>query len=176
MHTAATVSSWNERVVEVWPCCQTTRGVDLTWWTDVVQASETVCTDDRVLDKIRERVPDRGAGNWKGPATISIEPVTCYCKTLTVAGTQLSPSVSIGGRDTVVGQVQWSSAVQTPVNCHCQTEEHPIWDVKPMKLVVAILEALTPFYSLWYATANNYCSFTLTENRCFLIRMCNYSC
>jgi len=55
---------------------------------------------------------------------------------LTVAGTQLSPSVSTGGRDTVVRQVQWSAAVQTPVNYHCQLEEHPIGDVKPMKLVV----------------------------------------
>jgi len=49
---------------------------------------------------------------------------------LTVAGTQLSPSVSTGGRDTVVRQVQWSAAVQTPVNYHCQLEEHPIGDVK----------------------------------------------
>jgi len=57
-----------------------------------------------------------------GPATekarrLSIEPVTRYRK-LTVAGTQLLPSV--GGRDTVVRQVQWSAAVQIPVNYHCQ--------------------------------------------------------
>jgi len=58
---------------------------------------------------------------------------------LTVDGTQLSPSVSTGGRDTVVGQVQWSTAVQTPVNYHCQLEEHPITDVKPLKLVVQYL-------------------------------------
>jgi len=45
---------------------------------------------------------------------------------LTVAGTQLLPSVSTGGRDTVVRQVQWSAAVQTPVNYHCHLEEHPI--------------------------------------------------
>ena len=65
--------------------------------------------------------------------------VTWYCKKLTVAGTQLSPRVSTGGRDTVVRQVQWSAAVQTPVNYHCQLEEHPIGDVKPMKLVVQYL-------------------------------------
>jgi len=41
-------------------------------------------------------------------------------------GTHLSPSVSTGGRNTVVRQVQWSAAVQTPVNYHCQLEEHPI--------------------------------------------------
>jgi len=41
--------------------------------------------------------------------------------------------------DTVVRQVQWSSAVQTPVNYHCQLEEHPIGDVKPMKLVMQYL-------------------------------------
>jgi len=58
---------------------------------------------------------------------------------LTVAGTQLSPSVSTGGRETVVRQVQWSAAVQTPVNYHCQLEEHPIGDIKPMKLVVQYL-------------------------------------
>ena len=34
-------------------------------------------------------------------ATISIDPVARYCKKLTVAGTQLSPSVSTGGRDTL---------------------------------------------------------------------------
>jgi len=42
-------------------------------------------------------------------------------------------------RDTVVLQVQWSSAIQTPVNYHCQLEEHPIGDVKPVKLVVQYL-------------------------------------
>jgi len=57
---------------------------------------------------------------------------------------QLSPSVSTGGRDTAVRQVQWSAAVQTPVNYHCQLEEHPIWDVKPMKLVAQYLtQAMT---------------------------------
>ena len=33
----------------------------------------------------------------------------------------MPPSVSTGGRDTVVRQVQWSAAVQTQVNYHCQT-------------------------------------------------------
>jgi len=56
-----------------------------------------------------------------------------------VAGTQLSLCVSTGGRDTVVRQVQWSAAVQTPVNYHYQLHEHPIGDVKPMKLVVQYL-------------------------------------
>jgi len=65
--------------------------------------------------------------------------ITWYCKKLTVAGTQLSPSVSIGGRDTVVRHVQWSATVQTPVNYHCQPQEQPIGDVKPMKLVVQYL-------------------------------------
>jgi len=35
--------------------------------------------------------------------------------------------------------IQWSAAVQTPVNYHRQLEEHPIGDVKPMKLVVQYL-------------------------------------
>jgi len=34
--------------------------------------SETVCTDGRVTDKIRERVPDCGVGNSKGPSTIRV--------------------------------------------------------------------------------------------------------
>jgi len=34
--------------------------------------SERVCTDGRVPDEIRERVPDCGAGNWKGPTAVSI--------------------------------------------------------------------------------------------------------
>ena len=58
---------------------------------------------------------------------------------MTVDGTQLSPSASTDSRDTVVRQVQWSAAVQTPVNYHCQLEEHPIGDVKPVKLVVQYL-------------------------------------
>jgi len=36
----------------------------------------------------------------------------------------MSPSVSTGGQDTVVRQVWLSVAIQTPVNCHCQLEEH----------------------------------------------------
>jgi len=59
-------------------------------------------------------------------------------KKLTVAGTQLLPNVSTGGRDKV-RQVQWNVAVQTPVNCLCQLEEHPIGDVKPVKLTVQYL-------------------------------------
>jgi len=51
----------------------------------------------------------------------------------------MAPSVSIGGRDTAVRQVQWRTTVQTPVNYHSQLEEHPIGDVKPVKLVVQYL-------------------------------------
>ena len=36
--------------------------------------SETVCTDGWVPDKIRDRVPDCGASNWKGPTAVSVEP------------------------------------------------------------------------------------------------------
>jgi len=56
---------------------------------------------------------------------------------------QLSPSVSTGGWDTVVRQVQWSVAIQTPVNYHCQLEEQPIGDIKPMKLIVQYLTQAT---------------------------------
>ena len=35
------------------------------------QTFETVCTDGRVPDEIRERVPACVAGNWKGPM--------CHC-------------------------------------------------------------------------------------------------
>jgi len=56
-----------------------------------------------------------------------------------VAGTQLLPSVSTSGLGTVVLQVRWNATVQTPVNYHCQLEEHPIRDVKPMKLVTQYL-------------------------------------
>jgi len=80
--------------------------------------SERVCTDGRVSDEIRERVPDCGAGNWEGPTAISVEPVARYCKQLTVGGTQVLPSVDTGGRNAVVRQVRRCAAVQTPVNCH----------------------------------------------------------
>jgi len=42
------------------------------------QTSETVCTDGRNPDKIRDKVPNCGAGKWKGPATVSVEPVRAY--------------------------------------------------------------------------------------------------
>ena len=41
------------------------------------------------------------------------------------------PSVDTGGRNAVVRQVRRCAAVQTPVNCHCQLEKHPVWDVEP---------------------------------------------
>ena len=44
-------------------------------------------------------------------------------------------STSLPAQYLVVRQLQWSAAVQTPVNYHCQFEEHPIEDVKPVKLV-----------------------------------------
>ena len=37
----------------------------------------------------RERVPVCGAGNWKSPTALSVEPVARYCKWLTVGGTQI---------------------------------------------------------------------------------------
>ena len=46
---------------------------------------------------------------------------------------------ALAAGDTVVRQVQWSAAVQTLVNYHCQLEEHPIGDVKPMKLIMQYL-------------------------------------
>ena len=71
------------------------------------QPSETVQTDCRVPDEIRERVPDCGASNRKNPTAVSVEPVTRYCKQLTVGGTQMPPSVSTGDWDAIVRQIQW---------------------------------------------------------------------
>jgi len=48
-------------------------------------------------------------------------------------------SVDTGGLNTVVRQVQRCAAVQTPVNCHCQLEKHPVGDVEPVKFVVQYL-------------------------------------
>jgi len=87
--------------------------------------SETVCTDGRVPDEIWKRVPDFGAGNWKGPTALSVEPLARYCKQLTVGGTQVLPSVDTGGRNAVVRLVRRCAAVQTPVNCHCQLRKIP---------------------------------------------------
>ena len=69
------------------------------------QKSETVCTDGRVPDEIWERVPDFGAGNWRGPTAVSVEPVARYWKQLTVGGTQVLPIVDTGGRNAVVRQM-----------------------------------------------------------------------
>jgi len=71
----------------------------------------------------RERVPDFGAGNWKGPTAVSVEPIARYCKQLTVGGTQVLPSFDIGGRNVVVWQVRRCAAVQTRVNC----QSLPAW-------------------------------------------------
>jgi len=42
----------------------------------VKSESETVRTDHRVPDEIRERVPDRGASDWKSPTAESAELLT----------------------------------------------------------------------------------------------------
>ena len=49
------------------------------------------------------------------------------------------PSVDAGGRNAVVRQVRRCAAVQTPVNCHCQLEKHPVGDVEPVKFVLQYL-------------------------------------
>jgi len=36
----------------------------------------------------------------------------------------------------VIRQVRWCTAVQTPVNCHCELKENSIRDVEPVELVV----------------------------------------
>jgi len=79
-----------------------------------------------VIHKTRNTGLFCGAGNWKGLTTVSVEPVARYCKQLTVGGTQVLPSVDSGGRNAVVRQVLRCTAVQTPVNCHCQLEKHPV--------------------------------------------------
>ena len=48
----------------------------------------------------------------------------------------MPPNVSTVDRDAIVRQIRWCAAVQTPVNCHCQLEEHPVGDVEPVKFVV----------------------------------------
>jgi len=40
------------------------------------KTSKTLCTDGRVPDEVRERVPDYGAGNWKDTTAVSVEPVS----------------------------------------------------------------------------------------------------
>jgi len=49
------------------------------------------------------------------------------------------PSVDTGGRNAVVRQVRRCTAVQTPVNCHCQLEKHPVEDVEPVKFFMQYL-------------------------------------
>jgi len=80
-----------------------------------------------------------GPATDKDPTAVSVEPVARYCNQLTVGGTQVLPSVDTGGRNAVVRQVRRCAAVQTPVNCHCQLEKHPVGDVKPVKFVVQYL-------------------------------------
>ena len=58
---------------------------------------------------------------------------------MTVGGMQVLPSVDTGGRNAVVRQVRRCAAVQTPVNCHCQLEKHPVGDVEPVKFVIKYL-------------------------------------
>ena len=83
------------------------------------QTSETVCTDGRVPGEIWEKAPD-----FEGRQLKSVEPVVRYCKQLTVGRTQVLPTVDTGGLNTVVRRQ--CAAVQTPVNCHCQLEKHPV--------------------------------------------------
>jgi len=56
------------------------------------KTSERVCTDGRVWDEIWERVSDFGAGNWKGPTAVSVEPVARYCKQLTFGSVTCHPT------------------------------------------------------------------------------------
>jgi len=51
----------------------------------------------------------------------------------------MPPSVSTGDWDAIVQQIRWCTAVQTPVNCHCQLEDHPVGDVEPVKFFVQYL-------------------------------------
>jgi len=64
------------------------------------QTSETVCTDGRVRDEIREKVPDCGV------LSVSVQLVARYCKWLTVGGMQMPLSVSTGDQYAVVRRVQ----------------------------------------------------------------------
>jgi len=80
-----------------------------------------------------------------GPASEKARrPETRYCKQLTVGRTQMPPSVSTGDRDAVVRQVQWCTAVQTPMNSvtaslknsqffvHCVCKNVPLSHSKPV--------------------------------------------
>ena len=107
------------------------------------QTSERVGTDGRVPDEIWERVQTLGPATEKGPTAVSVEPVVRYCRQLTVGGTQLLLSVDTGGQNAVVRQVRRCAAVQTPVNCHCQLEKHPVGDVEPVKFVMQYLTQAT---------------------------------
>jgi len=62
---------------------------------------------------------------------------------VTVGGTQMPPSGSTGDQDAVVRQVRWCAAVQTPMNYHCQLEEHPVGDIEPVNFVVQYLTQAT---------------------------------
>jgi len=58
---------------------------------------------------------------------------------MTVGETKMPARVSSGDRDAVLRQIRWCAAVQTLVNCHCELEENPVGNVKPMQLVVQYL-------------------------------------
>ena len=53
------------------------------------------------------------------------------------------PPISTGDRGAVIRQVRWCAAVQTPVNYHCQLEDHPVGDVELVKFCVQYLTQAT---------------------------------
>jgi len=67
-----------------------------------------------------------------------------------VGRTQVLPSVDTGGRNAVVRQVRRCAAVQTPVNCHCQLEKHPVVDVELVKFVMQYLSLLLVWTGNFY--------------------------
>jgi len=54
----------------------------------------------------------------------------------------MPPSGSTGDWDAIVQQIRWSAAIQTPVNCHCQLEDHPVGHIEPVKFVLQYLTML----------------------------------
>ena len=90
--------------------------------------SERVCTDGWVPGEIWERVLQTLGRQLKRPAARKcwVGSEVLQAVDLTVGGTQVLPSVDTGGRNAVARHIRRCAAVQTPVNCHCQLEKHPV--------------------------------------------------
>jgi len=91
--------------------------------------------DDRIMQRIRQWVPNRRAGDWESPGAEWAATKLPSIQFAAAGRTGMLAAGNFGDRHTAVGEILWSSVPKTPMKSHGKLVLHPLWNSQLVQIM-----------------------------------------